>query len=395
LIFLDHYRTTPVSEAVVRRMMPFFREAFFLPESFTKRGTEAAEVIDQSNRTLLDAFNLKEGEVIYTSGGTAANNIVISGIMRDLDLTESHILCAIIDHPSIVNVYDYYRKKGAAVTFLKVSEDGSIDPEELRKSIQAKTVLVSFTHTNHTIGAVQPLEELLPIIKRQNPKTRIHIDATMSLNAIALDLTRLPIDFLTFSGHKIYGPKGVGAIVFKKNALLKPILFGTVSTSPFSPGAENIPGIVGISEAVRIASELRETYLEKMRHLQERAIYRIESEIPDVVLNGPRPNGQGKPYPFSAKRAADNINFSFRYVEGESIMMFLDFEDIVVATGSACASSDLKVNYVLSAIGRDHEMAHGSLRITPGWDNDVHDIDALIDRLKPILGRLRAQSTLR
>lgn len=395
MIYLDHYRTTPVLEAVVKKMTPFLREAYFLPESFTKRGTEAAEVIDQSNRVLLDAFNLEDGEVVYTSGGTASNNIVISGVLRDVDLREAHIVCTVIDHPSIVNTYEYYRKKGASVTFLKVDGNGLIDPEELRKHIQTKTVLISLTHTNHTIGAIQPLEQLLPIIKEQNPKTRIHIDATMSLNAMALDLSQLPIDFLTFSGHKIYGPKGVGAIVFRKSGPLKPILFGTVTTSPFSPGAENIPGIVGLSEALRIATAQREAYLHKMRPLQERTIKRIESEIPDVVLNGPRPHPEGNLHTFSVKRAIDNINFSFRYVEGESIMMFLDFEDIIVATGSACASSDLKVNYVLSAIGRDHEMAHGSLRITPGWGNDEEQIDQMIDRMKPIVSRLRAQSTLR
>ncbi|HQG98568.1 MAG TPA: aminotransferase class V-fold PLP-dependent enzyme, partial [Thermotogota bacterium] len=164
---------------------------------------------------------------------------------------------------------------------------------------------------------------------------------------------------------------------------------------PFTPGAENIPGIVGLAEALRLAAEKRATYRLKTRRLQERAINLIESDIPDVVLNGPKPTSFGNLDAIPTQRAVDNINFSFRYVEGESIMLFLDFEDIVVATGSACASSDLKVNYVLSAIGRDHEMAHGSLRITPGWDNDEEQIDRFVDRLKPIVSRLRAQSTLR
>lgn len=395
MIYLDHYRTTPVSEAVVSKMAPFFRDDFFLPEPFTKRGTKAEEIIEQANRTLLDTFHLKTGEVMYTSGGTAANNIVISGVLRDVEPSQAHAVCAVIDHPSIVHTYEYYRKKGVSVTFLKVDDDGWIDPEELRRSIQPKTLLVSFTHVNHTIGVIQPLEQLLPIIKERNPNTRIHIDAAVSLNAMDLDLTKLPIDFLTFSGHKIYGPKGIGAVVFRNNGLLKPTLFGSVTTSPFTPGAENIPGIVGLAEALRLAAEKRATYRLKTRRLQERAINLIESDIPDVVLNGPKPTSFGNLDAIPTQRAVDNINFSFRYVEGESIMMFLDFEDIVVATGSACASSDLKVNYVLSAIGRDHEMAHGSLRITPGWDNDEEQIDRFVDRLKPIVSRLRAQSTLR
>jgi cysteine desulfurase len=391
VIYLDHYRTTPISEYVVEKMLPYFRGTYFLPESFTQHGTEIAEVIDTANRKILNEFNLPGGDIFYTSGGTAANNFTISGILRDIELSDTHLVCSVIDHPSIVNVYEYYKKKGAAVTFLKVDSEGLLRPEELLDAIGEKTALISLTHTNHTIGAVQNLGELLPAIKKKNPKTLIHVDASMSINAYKLDLQKTPIDFLTFSAHKIYGPKGIGAVIMRKTTGLKPLLFGTVGYSPFAPGAENIPGIVGISEAIVRASQRRIEYVQRMLSLQRQLVERVENEIPEVVLNGPGiANNE-----LQGNRVPDNINFSFRFVEGESIMMFLDFENILVATGSACASSDLKVNYVLSAIGRDHELAHGSLRITPGWENTPEHIDQLVDHLIPIVKRLRAQSTLR
>ena len=375
-------------------MAPFFRDDFFLPEPFTKRGTKAEEIIEQANRTLLDTFHLKTGEVMYTSGGTAANNIVISGVLRDVEPSQAHAVCAVIDHPSIVHTYEYYRKKGVSVTFLKVDDDGWIDPEELRWSIQPKTLLVSFTHVNHTIGVIQPLEQLLPIIKERNPNTRIHIDAAVSLNAMDLDLTKLPIDFLTFSGHKIYGPKGIGAVVFRNNGLLKPTLFGSVTTSPFTPGAENIPGIVGLAEALRLAAEKRATYRLKTRRLQERAINLIESDIPDVVLNGPKPTSFGNLDAIPTQRAVDNINFSFRYVEGESITLQLDMRGFAVSTGSACFSKSLEASHVIMGIGGDHERAHGSVRFTFGRYNVMEDADRIIDNIAEVVAQLRAISPL-
>lgn len=385
MIFLDHYRTTSTSDQVYDRMLPFLQKEYYLPESFTKRGTQAAETIEQANQTILRSFRLKRGEVFYTSGATVANNVVISGVLRDRKPAETHIVCSVIDHPSIVNVYEYYKKKGFSVTFLKVDPEGMIIPEDLEKAITEKTALVCLTHVNHTIGSIQPLDILIPLIKRRNPNTLLLVDASMSINSLSIDLEALPIDFLTFSSHKIYGPKGVGAVVVRNPASLKPILFGSVSSSSFSPGAENIPGIVGICQALQDATEKREEYNRKMMVFQKRLIEQIENRVSHVFLNGARGD----------RRAVDNVNYSFRFVEGESIMMFLDFEDILVATGSACASSDLKVNYILSAIGRDHELSHGSIRITPGWDNDESQILQFLDKLVATVERLRSQSTIR
>jgi cysteine desulfurase len=237
---------------------------------------------------------------------------------------------------------------------------------------------------NHTIGTIQKYGELKKIIREANPKTLIHLDITIAVMTQKIDFKELDADFLTLSGHKIYGPKGIGLIVAKKPVKMKPVLFGTVVTSPYSPGADNVPGIVGLSYTVEDAVNKREAHNAKMKELQKYLMQQIEEKIDKVELNGP-----------VDERASDNINYSFRHIEGESIMMFLDFDSIVVATGSACASSDLKVNYILSAIGRDHEMAHGSLRITLGRDTTKEDLDVFIEALIPIVERLRAQSTIK
>jgi cysteine desulfurase len=330
------------------------------------------------------AFNASNSEVIFTSGGTGANNLVIQGVLRDADPVNTSLVTSVIDHPSINNVFDYYKKKGFEVRKIKVDGEGFWNRQQLKETLNDKTRLVSITLVNHTIGTIQKFDELRKIIRENAPKALIHLDITTAVMTRKLDFEELGADFLTLSGHKIYGPKGIGVIVAKKPVRIKPITFGTVVTSPFAPGADNVPGIVGISYAIDQAVNGRATHDAKMRDLQKFLMNRIEQKIDMVELNGPR-----------EERASDNINYSFRQIEGESIMMFLDFEGIVVATGSACASSDLKVNYILSAIGRDHEMAHGSLRITLGRETTEADLERFVEKLIPIVERLRAQSTIR
>jgi cysteine desulfurase len=359
-------------------------ENFYLPVSFTHMGTDIAEAIDESTERIKKAFNALDAEIIYTGSGTQANNMVIQGVMRDEQPEEASMITSVIDHPSINNVFDFYRKKGFQVRKIKVDEYGFWRTDQLKEAINEKTKLVSITLVNHTIGTIQKYGELKKIIREANPKTLIHLDITIAVMTQKIDFKELDADFLTLSGHKIYGPKGIGLIVAKKPVKMKPVLFGTVVTSPYSPGADNVPGIVGLSYTVEDAVNKREAHNAKMKELQKYLMQQIEEKIDKVELNGP-----------VDERASDNNNYSFRHIEGESIMMFLDFDSIVVATGSACASSDLKVNYILSAIGRDHEMAHGSLRITLGRDTTKEDLDVLIEALIPIVERLRAQSTIK
>ncbi|MCD6419565.1 MAG: cysteine desulfurase [Synergistetes bacterium] len=383
-VYLDHYRTTPVHEEVYQRMQPYFKEKFWLPAPFVSTGTEIGEMIEEAKGEILKSFNLKRGEILFTPGGTYANNMVIHGVLRDAEPESTRIITSEVCHISILNTYMYYKKKGIDVVFLKVDNEGYIDIEELKSQLTPHTKLVSITHVNHTIGTIQPVEEIIKTVKEYNENIAILLDSATAINSIPIDLSRLNVDFLTASGHKIYGPKGIGIIVARDTKKLKPIIFGNVDTSPYTPGADNIPGIVGIKEAIKLATVRREEYVKHTSELQKYLAERMEKEIPDIVLNGP-PVGE---------RAVDNINYSIRYVEGESVTLFLDFENIVVATGSACASSNLKVNYVLSAIGREHELAHGSLRITLGWDNSKDEIDTFVETLKPIVERLRSQSTL-
>jgi cysteine desulfurase len=384
IIYLDHYRTTKISEFVTGKMTPYMQDDFYLPVSFTRMGTDTAEAIEMSVDRIKKAFNASNSEVIFTSGGTGANNLVIQGVLRDADPVNTSLVTSVIDHPSINNVFDYYKKKGFEVRKIKVDGEGFWNRQQLKETLNDKTRLVSITLVNHTIGTIQKFDELRKIIRENAPKALIHLDITTAVMTRKLDFEELGADFLTLSGHKIYGPKGIGVIVAKKPVRIKPITFGTVVTSPFAPGADNVPGIVGISYAIDQAVNGRATHDAKMRDLQKFLMNRIEQKIDMVELNGPR-----------EERASDNINYSFRQIEGESIMMFLDFEGIVVATGSACASSDLKVNYILSAIGRDHEMAHGSLRITLGRETTEADLERFVEKLIPIVERLRAQSTIR
>ena len=383
-IYLDHYRTTPLREEIFEKMKPYYSNRFWLPASFTSTGTEISEVIEESKNKILEAFGLNKGDVIFTSGGTLANNLVIHGLLRDVDLNHTHLITSKVDHLSILKPYEYYRKKGARVSFLNTDEDGYVALDELKASLNEETKLVAITYVNHTIGTIQKVKEIAEIVKDYNEKIRILVDGCEAINSVKIDLSQLNIDFLTLSGHKIYGPKGTGAVIAKNTSVLKPMIFGFVETSPHTPGAENVPGIVGISEAVKLAVESRERYVKHCSDIQHYLVDKMEKNIPDIVLNGPK----------FGERAVDNINYSIRYVEGESVTLFLDFEGIVVATGSACASSDLKVNYILSAIGRTHELAHGSIRLTLGWDNTKEQVDIFVEKLVPIVERLRRQSTI-
>ncbi|HPF17072.1 MAG TPA: cysteine desulfurase family protein [Thermotogota bacterium] len=384
IIYLDHYRTTRTSPYVLEKMRPYLEELFYMPVAFTQMGTDIAEAIEEASERIKKALNAPNSEIIYTSGGTQANNMVIHGIMRDQEPEQTGMITSVIDHPSINNAFDYYRKKGFEVKKVKVDEYGFWKTDQLEAALNDNSKLVSITLVNHTIGTIQRYNELKKIIRERNPKTLIHLDISMALMTQEIDFEALDADFLTLSSHKIYGPKGIGLIVSKRPVKLKPIFFGTVVTSPFSPGAENVAAIVGLSYAIEEAVKNRIEHHNNMKTLQKYLMNQIEMKIDLVELNGP-----------VDERASDNINYSFRHIEGESIMMFLDFDSIVVATGSACASSDLKVNYILSAIGRDHEMAHGSLRITPGIDTTKEDLDIFVEKLVPIVERLRAQSTIR
>jgi cysteine desulfurase len=383
-IYFDHYRTTKIDNEVFRAMKPYMEEKFYLPESFTSSGTEIAEIIDNSETSILNSLGLKNGNVIFTGSGTMANNLVIHGILRDSDPNESMIISSKISHPSILRTYDFYSKKKYKVKLIGTDGEGYWNLEELKNSLNPKVKLVSITYVNHTIGTVQKLQEIASVVKNYNENIKILVDGSLAVNSLKIDLEKINIDYFTVSGHKIYGPKGVGAIIAKKLNGLKPVLFGSVSSSAFTPGAENIPGIVGISAAIKKATENSSEYREKVEKLRDYMMKKLEENIDNIILNGPKKH-----------RVADNVNYSFRFVEGESVMMFLDFENIVVATGSACASSDLKVNYILSAIGRDHELSHGSLRITLGKENTKEEIDTFIEKLVPIVERLRKQSTIR
>jgi len=243
IIYLDNYRTTKISEYVMEKMKPYMENDFYLPVSFTQMGTEIAEAIDESTERIKKAFNALDSEVIYTGSGTQANNMVIQGIMRDEQPEKAGMITSVIDHPSISNVFDFYKKKGFQVRKIKVDELGFWRTDQLKEAIDEKTKLVSITLVNHTIGTIQKFGELKKIIRDANPKTLIHLDITMAVMTQKIDFKELDADFLTLSGHKIYGPKGIGLIITKKPVKMKPVLFGTVVTSPYSPGADNVSAI--------------------------------------------------------------------------------------------------------------------------------------------------------
>lgn len=384
-IYFDCCKSSPVHPEVIKTMETFMTGKPWIPGPFTSSGVEAASFLEEVQRNVIKALDGEDNaQIIFTSGGTEANNLAIRGVLVGGDSSKKHFVVIKIDHPSILAVHDELEREGHEVTYLPVDSEGFIDLVALKNSLKPTTVLVSLVHANHMVGTIQPLEDIVKIVK-ENSKALVFVDACESFTKIPFSVIKTKVDLVSISGHKIHGPQGVGALYVRKGIKLKPLMYGSTTYSELRPGAPNIPGIAGLNKAIELSMTNFEENYQKIKNLSERLIKGIEEKIPYVYLNGAR----------GEKRNPYNINLTFRYVEGESILMFLDMEGIVASSTSSCLSKKLEPDYVLLGLGKSMEEANSAVRFTLSAFNTQEEVDQLLSVLPNIISTLRERSPLK
>ncbi|NLM96022.1 MAG: cysteine desulfurase NifS [Halanaerobiaceae bacterium] len=382
-IYLDHAATTPVAEEVFEAMKPYLKEHYGNPSSVYSTGREAAQAVSEARGKVARSIGADEREIYFTSGGTEADNTVLKGIALALQEKGKHIITSRIEHPAVLESCRQLEKYlGFEITYLDVDKQGFVDPDDVKKAIRDDTILVSIMMANNEIGTIEPIKEISRIVKERG--IYMHTDAVQAAGQIPIDVEELGVDMLSISSHKIYGPKGVGALYARKGVRFAPLLTGGAQERNRRAGTENVAGIVGFGEAMRIACENLEEKADYLRRLRDKLIDGIEENIDEVILNGPR----------DERRLPNNVHFCFRYIEGESILLNLDMLGIAASSGSACSSGSLDPSHVLLAIGHPHEIAHGSLRLSLGKDNTEEEINYVIEVLPGIIKKTRSMSPL-
>ncbi|MFP4135686.1 MAG: cysteine desulfurase family protein [Candidatus Acetothermia bacterium] len=378
LTYLDNAATTPVAKPVQEKMSEFFRKKFGNPSSlYSYANVAKSQGLEASRERIANALGLTPEEIIFTSGATESNNLAIKGVALNLD-RPGHFVTSEVEHHAVLHTFEWLEERGHEVTYLEVDEDGRVNPQELEDSLREDTALVSIMYANNEIGTIEPIPELAELTDEHG--VLFHTDAVQAFGKFPLELEN--VDLLSASGHKIYGPKGVGFLYRGKGVKLEPLLHGGGHEDGLRSGTENVPGIVGLGRATGLVYEEMEEESQRQKALRDRIIEEV-LEIPDTVLNGPE-----------EKRLANNANFSFKGIEGESIVMKLDNRDIAASTGSACSSPSLEPSHVLLAIGLPLSLAHGSLRITLGRETDEEDVEHLLDVLPDVVEELRRASPL-
>jgi len=379
-VYLDHSATTPVDQRVLEAMLPFFSMKFGNPNSLHVWGRKARQAVDQARDEVSRLINAEPSEIIFTGGGSEADNIAIKGVAFAKKDKGRHIITSAIEHHAVLDTCKWLEKEGFDITVLPVDEYGTVRPEELRKAIRPDTILVTIHFANNEIGTVQPIEQLGNICREQG--VLFHTDAVQAAGHIPIDVKKLPIDLMTMAAHKMYGPKGVGALYIKRGVKIVPLIHGGGQERGLRSGTENTAGIVGFGKAAALASDrLAKDEPEKERNLRDRLIDGILEKIEDAMLTGHR-----------TERLPFHASFCFRYIEGESLLLRLDALGIGASSGSACTSGSLEPSHVLLAIGLPHEIAHGSLRLTLGKDTSEEDIDYVLENLPKVVESLRAMS---
>ncbi|MEK7098038.1 MAG: cysteine desulfurase family protein [Patescibacteria group bacterium] len=400
-IYLDHSATTPVDKKVLKEMTPYFTKKYGNASSLHNFGQIAMAAIDKARKQVADHLNCSSSEIVFTSGATESNNLAIRGVVKALQkkgVKNPHIITSLIEHPAVLEPCAELQKEGIEVTYVKVKSNGAIDIDDFRNAIKDNTVLVSIMHVNSEVGSIQPIKEIGKIIRKANekrmkdwlqsgPKERgekpqpvyFHTDATQAVNYLNCDVQENYADLLSLSGHKIYGPKGIGVLYVKAGTLLRGMQLGGHQENSLRSGTLNVPGIVGLGAAIgQIDEKTREKNNKKIAKLRDKLIAGIIKKVPDVVLNTDR-----------SISTPSHAHFSFLGVEGESILISLDLEGVAVSTGSACASGSLKPSHVLLAMGIRQEVAHNSIRFTLGKDTTDEDIRHAIKVMPTIIKKLR------
>lgn len=380
-VYLDHAATTPLHPEVYDLLCQFMKDTFGNPSSIHSFGREAKKWVDEARQQVAALIGAQSDEVIFTGSGTEADNLALIGTARAKRDKGNHIITTSIEHPAVLNTCKFLEKNGCEVTYLPVDGHGLVDPDEVRRAIRPETILISVMHANNEIGTIEPIREIAAIAREH--EILVHTDAVQTAGKIPVNVSDLGVDLLTISSHKIYGPKGIGALYKKKSVRLLPIIFGGGQERKLRSGTENTLGIVGFGKAAEIAARDLQQESERTRKLRDKLISGIFDLIPQVKLNG-----------HPELRLPHNANISFSYIEGESMLLSLDLKGIAASSGSACSSQALHPSHVLTAIGLPHELVHGSLRMTLGRANSEEDIDYVLEVLPDIIKRLRSFSPL-
>lgn len=380
-VYLDYAATTYVKPEVLEEMLPYFTQKFGNPSSFYSISRENRMAIDKARAQVAKALNCDVNEVYFTGGGSEADNWAIKGIASAHKNKGNHIITTKIEHHAVLHTCQYLEKHGFEVTYLDVDDKGLVNLEELKNAITDKTILVSIMFANNEIGTIEPIKQIGEICRER--KIFFHTDAVQAAGNVAIDVKDMNIDLLSLAGHKIYGPKGVGVLYIRKGIKIDNLIHGGSQERNRRAGTENIPGVVGLGKAIELATDNLEEHRNKMIALRDRLIEGL-LKVPYTRLNG----AEGD------KRLPGNVNVCFEFVEGESILLSLDFKGICASSGSACTSGSLDPSHVLLAIGLPHEIAHGSLRLTLGEGSKEEDVDYILEVIPPIIERLRNMSPL-
>ena len=379
-IYMDHAATTPTDIEVVKEMEPYFTQKFGNPNSVYSFGQEAREAVEEARGKVAHLIGANSSEIVFTAGGTEADNYAIKGIAWANQKKGDHIITSKIEHHAVLHSCQFLEKQGFKVTYLPVDKYGLIDPEDVKKAITDKTILVTIMHANNEIGTIEPIKEIGKVVKKAG--IYFHTDSVQTTGHIPVDVNDLGVDMLSISGHKFYGPNGVGVLYLRKGTKIVTLIDGGAQEKNRRAGTENVAGIVGLGKAAELAEErLTQGKEKKILKLRDKLIKGIIDKIENVRLNG-----------HPTKRLPGNANFCFEFIEGESMLLSLDMEGVAASSGSACTSGSLTASHVLLAIGLPPEIAHGSLRLTLGKDNTEEEIDYVIDILPRIIEKLRAFS---
>ncbi|MBU3966910.1 MAG: cysteine desulfurase NifS [Euryarchaeota archaeon] len=376
---MDHSSTTPVDAAVAEAMLPYFSDRFGNPSSLYTIGREARRAMEDARANVADLIGAKKEEIIFTGGGTESDNLAIKGSAYRNRKKGDHIITSSIEHHAVLHTCKYLESQGFNITYLPVNKEGLVNPVDVETAITSKTILITIMHANHEIGTIQPIEEIGKLAKEKD--IPFHTDAIQSAGNLPLNVDTLGVSLLSMSAHKMYGPKGVGALYVRKGTGLEPLIHGGGHERDIRSGTENVPGIVGFGKAARLAKE-RLPEAAEITKLRESLIKGV-LEIKDSFLNG-----------HPVKRLPNNVNVRFSFIEGESMILNLDMKGVAASTGSACSSKSLEPSHILLATGLRHEEAHGSLRFTLGRGNTQEDVDYVVSELPEIVNKLRMISPL-
>ncbi|WP_312649205.1 cysteine desulfurase NifS [Aminipila sp.] len=380
-VYLDYSATTPVKEAVMKAMIPYFTEMFGNPSSLYTIGATSKEAMEKARVQVAKLINAQDKEIFFTASGTEADNWSVFGIADALKNKGNHIITTKIEHHAMLHSCDYLEKHGYDVTYLDVEPDGRVNPETLKAAITDKTILISIMFANNEVGTIQPIKELAAIAKENG--VIFHTDAVQALGNVHIDVKELGIDLMSMSAHKIYGPKGTGALFIRKGVKLSNFMHGGAQESKKRAGTENLPGIVGFGKAAELAYENLDEHVKKISELRNYFVDQVMSKIENVTLNGSK-----------EFRLPGNANLTFEFIEGEAMLLYLDMKGIAVSTGSACSSASLVPSHVLSALGIPVERIHGSLRFTVGDPTTKDDIDYVVEELVGVVNKLRNISSV-